>query len=74
METKNTNEDLELIDPMPVFRPTEAEFKNPIEYVEKLYHNHKAIKYGCVKVIPPKSFKPPLAFDIKSELKMPTRY
>ena len=36
METKNTNENLDLIDPMPIFRPTEQEFKNPIDYVESL--------------------------------------
>ena len=73
-ETKNTNEKLDLIDPMIVFRPTEEEFKSPIDYIEKLYHEHKAYQYGCIKVIPPKSFKPPLAFDMESELRMPTRY
>jgi hypothetical protein len=34
----------------------------------------KAHQYGCVKVIPPESFKPPLAFDRDSEMRMPTRY
>lgn len=36
METKNTNENLDLIDSMPVFRPTEQEFNNPIDYIESL--------------------------------------
>lgn len=74
LETKNTNEKLELIDEMAVFRPTKEEFKNPIDYFEKLYHVHKVYQYGCVKVIPPDDFKPPLAFDLESELRMPTRY
>ena len=59
---------------MPVFKPSEEEFANPIDYFEKLYHQHEAAKYGCVKVIPPPSFKPPLAFDMESETKLPTRY
>ena len=59
---------------MPIFRPTEEEFKSPIDYIEKLYHEMKVYQYGCIKVIPPDSFKPPLAFDMESELRMPTRY
>ena len=59
---------------MPIFRPTEEEFKNPIDYIENLYHEQKVNQYGCIKVIPPASFKPPLAFDMESELRMPTRY
>lgn len=73
METKNTNENLDLIDSMPVFRPTEQEFKNPIDYIESL-SKHKVQQYGCIKIIPPKSFSPPCAFDMNSNLKMPTRY
>ena len=74
METKNMNENLDMIDSMPVFRPTEEEFQNPINYIEYLYTQKNAHQYGCVKIIPPKSFKPPLAFDINSNRKMPTRY
>ena len=37
METKNMNENLDMIDSMPVFRPTEEEFQNPINYIEYLY-------------------------------------
>ena len=59
---------------MPIFRPTEAEFENPIDYIESLYENHNAHHFGCIKIIPPKSFKPPLAFDINSNRKMTTRY
>jgi len=74
LETKNTNVNLSNIPEMPIFRPTEEEFKNPIDYIEKLYHCDKAYQYGCVKIIPPKSFKPTLAFDTTSNVKLPTRY
>jgi hypothetical protein len=65
--------ELEDIPEMKTFRPTEEEFTNPIEYAEKLY-KQGAHKYGTVKIIPPASFKPPMAFDQFSEQKIPTRY
>jgi hypothetical protein len=53
---------------MPVFHPTEEEFKNPIIYIEHLMKGDARInQYGCIKIVPPKSFRPPLAFDMKSE-------
>ena len=60
---------------MPIFRPTEAEFKEPILYIESLMTGPANIRqYGCIKIVPPASFKPPLAFDVNSEKKLPTRY
>ena len=59
---------------MPVFRPTEEEFKNPIDYIEKIFHEHQLAKAGTIKIIPPKSFKPSLCFDTNSNNKLPTRY
>jgi len=38
IETKNSNQTLNDIDEMPIFRPTEDEFKSPVDYIEKLYH------------------------------------
>lgn len=58
---------------MKVFRPTEEEFTDPIAYAEKLYAEGAA-KYGTVKIVPPASFRPPLAFDQFSDQKIPTRY
>jgi len=59
---------------MPVFRPTEEEFRSPFEYIEKIFIEEKMTKYGTVKIIPPKSFKPSLCFDTNSSTKLPTRY
>ena len=56
-----------------IFRPTEEEFMNPVKYVEKLY-KEEAYEYGWVKIIPPKSYKPPKVIDKESEKKLPTRY
>lgn len=58
IETKNSVNNLDEIEDMPVFHPTEEEFSNPIDYIEKLQHHYGAAEYGTIKVIPPKSFKP----------------
>mmetsp|Transcript_18953 Transcript_18953/g.21767 ORF Transcript_18953/g.21767 Transcript_18953/m.21767 type:complete len:191 (+) Transcript_18953:419-991(+) len=50
---------------MKVLRPSAEEFKEPIRYIEQLYQKG-AWKYGCVKIIPPDSFRPPFSFDTKS--------
>lgn len=74
VETKNSVNNLSEIEEMPVFHPTEEEWKDPIIYIEKLYHYYKAEEYGTIKVIPPNSFKPTCAFDTESDRKLPTRY
>lgn len=58
---------------MKLFYPTEEEFKSPIDYVDKLY-SQGVNAYGTIKIIPPPSFKPSLAFDTESDIKLPTRY
>ncbi|XP_038216833.1 protein Jumonji isoform X3 [Zerene cesonia] len=45
----------------PVFRPTEDEFKDPMQYLESILPS--AAKYGLCKVIPPDTFDPPCILD-----------
>lgn len=69
-----SNEHLEDIEEVKCYYPTEEEFINPIDYIEKLY-SEGGSKYGIVKIIPPKSvFNPVLAFNQTSDAKLPCRY
>lgn len=67
------SKDFSIVQEMKVFKPTEEEFRDPIKYIEGLYEQ-EAWKFGCVKIIPPSSFKPPFCFDTSSDRKLPTRY
>lgn len=74
VETKKITS-LDSVPQMPVFRPSKAQFKNPIEYIHSLLNGKEQIaKYGCIKIVPPEGFNPPLAFDMHSGKKLPTRY
>ena len=64
--------DFKLVKEMKAFYPTEEEFMQPLEYVDKLY-NEGVWKYGCIKIIPPKSFTPPFGYETSSEQKLPFR-
>lgn len=47
----------------PTFRPTEEEFRNPMEYMRKIATQGR--KYGIVKIVPPESWNPDFAIDTK---------
>lgn len=56
---------------MKEYHPTEEEFADPLKYIQFLY-DEGADQYGCVKIIPPRSFKPSFCFDLESSQKLPS--
>lgn len=59
---------------MKTYYPTEKEFENPILYIDSLMASPTAQGIGCIKIVPPKSFRPGLAYDLESKKPLPTRY
>lgn len=45
----------------PTFRPTEEEFKDPMEYMRKIAP--EGSKYGICRIVPPENWNPPFAID-----------
>lgn len=63
IETENVNANITEIEEMKAYHPTEEEFSDPLIYIDSLLRNEEARSYGCVKIIPPASYKPTCAFD-----------
>ena len=59
---------------MKTYYPTEKEFANPISYIDSIMASPIAQAIGCIKIVPPKGFKPGLAYDTSSKKPLPTRY
>lgn len=74
VETANVNASIQDIEDMKTYFPTEEQFSDPLVYIDSLLRNNEARSYGCVKIVPPASFRPSLAFDRNSNQKLPTRF
>ncbi len=51
----------------PIFRPTEDEFREPMEYIRKIAPQGK--KHGIVKIIPPDGWNPTFAINTEVSIK-----
>jgi histone demethylase JARID1 len=47
-----------------IFRPTEAEFQEPLDYINHI--RPRAEKYGICKIIPPKTWSPKFCIDMNT--------
>ncbi|KAI8149987.1 PLU-1-like protein-domain-containing protein [Fennellomyces sp. T-0311] len=62
-EPKRTRPRIFGLQEAPTYYPTEEEFKEPIKYIQQI--RPEAEKFGIVKIVPPKSYKP--AFCLNTE-------
>ena len=53
----------------PTFRPTPDEFKDPVEYIQRIAPEGR--KYGMLKIIPPDSWKPGFCIDTEVSSSVP---
>ena len=72
--TTESENPIDSIEEVKTYYPTEEQFKEPMKYIEYLTTQEEAHRYGTVKIVPPSSFRPHLAFDMFSSRRLPTRY
>ena len=73
VEQHSSVSDLAELEEIPVFRPSEEEFQEPVAYIEKIYRE-SGYKYGVAKIVPPASFRPPLCFPADLSKPLPVRF
>lgn len=56
----------------PIYYPTDAEFAQPLEYIERIAKQAREHEYGICKVVPPKGWQPPFSLDTEVSLYSPT--
>lgn len=62
-DTKEAENPFEEIEEMKTYYPSEEQFKEPMRYIEYLTTQEEAHRFGTIKIVPPGSFRPSLAFD-----------
>lgn len=55
----------------PTFRPSEEEFRDPMEYIKRIAPEGK--KFGICKIIPPDGWNPDFAVDTEVSAEWPSR-
>jgi histone demethylase JARID1 len=62
--TNRKNERIFGLKEAPTFYPTKEEFKDPLQYIEKI--SPEGEKYGIIKIVPPNDYQP--EFSLKTEV------
>ena len=62
---------MDSLPPVPTFRPSEAEWADPVAYVASI--RPVAERVGIARIVPPPSWKPPFSLPGAEQLRFPTR-
>jgi len=55
----------------PIYYPTDAEFAQPLEYIERIAKQTREHQYGICKVVPPKGWQPPFTLNTEVSVESP---
>lgn len=55
----------------PVFYPTTAEFKDPMQYIQRV--SLEAQQFGICKIVPPDTYRPASQLSMSSKFQFSTR-